>query len=97
MENDYLKLTQPLHRCLIHDLSKAAEVDKLEAELPLDHNTRQLIEGSGLHEDTDNEGDDAEATVEETAPDSDHGSGGANSGIRTRARTRGLRKRSNKK
>ena len=96
MENDYLKITQPLHRCLIHDLSEAAKVDKLEAELPLDHNTRQLIEGSGLHEDAEDKGNAAETKAEETAPDSDHDNSSANNGIQTRARTRGLRKRSNK-
>ena len=96
MENDYLKITQPLHRCLIHDLSEAAKVDKLEAELPLDHNTRQLIEGSGLHEDAEDKGNAAETKAEETAPDSDHDNSSANNGIQTRARTHGLRKRSNK-
>ena len=47
MEDQYLKLTQPRHRCLIHDLSEGSELDRLEAEVALDHHSRMLIENSG--------------------------------------------------
>ena len=81
MENDYLKITQPLHCCLIHDLSEAAKVDKLKAELPLDHDMRQKIEGSGLHEEADSKSNDVKSTAEGTAPDLDHDNGGASSRV----------------
>ena len=67
IENNYLKLTQPLHHCLIHYLSEAAKVDKLEARLHLDHITRQLIKGSGFHKDTNSTGDDTKVTAKETS------------------------------
>ena len=44
-ENQFLKTTQPLHRCLLHDLSEGSRLDKLEAEALLDHNSRLRIEG----------------------------------------------------
>ena len=97
MENDYLKITQLLHRCLIHDLSEATKVDKLEAELPLDHDTRQKIEGSCLHEEADSKSNDVKSTAAETSPDLDHDGGDSSSGVQTHAHTRALRKRSNKK
>ena len=43
-EDQYLKLSQPLHRCLVHDLSEGSRLDKLEAEVALDHYSRELLE-----------------------------------------------------
>ena len=44
-EDQYLKLSQPLHRCLVHDLSEGSRLDKIEAEVALDHYSRELLEG----------------------------------------------------